>query len=195
MGHIVLGYIDDFYLQGNTYDDCLNNVIATCEILDSLGFYIHPEKSVFLPCQQLVFLGFNINSVTMSVTLTEEKARNLESLCISLRNNRQPTVRITAQVIGTIVSSFPASRFGALYFRALERDKTKALKANKGDFDSHMTLSPTALLELDWWISNISTCYGLITLPDPDCTLTTDACNEGWGAVYAGEFYWRPLDI
>lgn len=50
-----------------------------------------------------------------------------------------------------------------------------------------MTLSADALIELDWWINNISTCYGLITLPDPDCTLTTDASNKGWGAVYEDE--------
>jgi len=117
MGHVVLGYIDDFYLQGNSYYECLKNVIDTCNILDSLGFYIHPEKSAFQSSQQLVFLGFNINSVTMTITLTEEKASKLESLCISLRNNTQPTVRNTAQVIGTIISSFPGSRFGPLHFR------------------------------------------------------------------------------
>ena len=47
-----------------------------------------------------------------------------------------------------------------------------------------MTLSTPALTELKWWIDNAHNCYGYITIPDPACTLTTDACNEGWGAVY-----------
>ena len=131
-----------------------------------------------------MFLGFIINSVTMTIKLTEEKARKLESLCKSLRCNPRPTVRVTAQTIGTIISSFPGTRFGPLYFRALERDKTKALKLNKGNFDSNMILSTNAKLDVDWWINNVSTCYGIITRTEPDCILTTDACTEGWGAVY-----------
>lgn len=132
MGHVVLGCIDDFYLQGNSYYECLNNVIDTCNILDSLGFYIHLEKSAFQPSQQLVFLGFNNNSVTMSITLTEEKASKLESLCISLRNNTQPTVRNTAQVIGTIISSFLAQDSGLFISARSKEIKQRHLRLTKG---------------------------------------------------------------
>ena len=184
MGHIVVGYIDDLFLQGNTYDDCVNNVVATCKLLDSLGFYIHSQKSVFLPAQQIVFLGFVINSVTMTVTLTADKARDIQVLCRSLCNDAKPTVRATAKVIGKIIASLPGVMFGPLYFRAIEKHKTIALKRNRGNFDRCMALSAPAKRELDWWIDNILLCYNPITRPDPDCTLTTDACNEGWGAVY-----------
>lgn len=114
MGHVVLGYIDDFYLQGNSYYECVNNVIDTCNILD------------------LVFLGFNINSVTMSITLTEEKASKLESLCISLRNNTQPTVQNTAQVIGTIISSFLAQDSGLFISARSKEIKQRHLRLTKG---------------------------------------------------------------
>ena len=29
---------------------------------NSLGFIIHPDKSIFLPKQEITFLGFNVNS-------------------------------------------------------------------------------------------------------------------------------------
>ena len=71
-GHIVAGYIDDFYLQGDSYNSCIENVIDTILMFDQFGFVVHPEKSVFTPKQQIVFLGFVINSVTMKVYLKKD---------------------------------------------------------------------------------------------------------------------------
>ena len=44
-GHINLGYIDDSYLQGDTYVECSNNVKATAFLFKQLGFHLHPTKS------------------------------------------------------------------------------------------------------------------------------------------------------
>ncbi|RUA04502.1 MAG: hypothetical protein DSY43_06170 [Gammaproteobacteria bacterium] len=184
MGYIAVGYIDDLFLQGDTYNECLSNVTTSFQLFDSLGFVIHPEKSVFRPSQHLVFLGFIIDSVDMTVTLTTEKGADLKALCQSIRDRQKLTIRTTATVIGKIIASFPGVIHGPLYYRALERDKTKALKANRGNFDKPMTLSASAKLELDWWIENVQRSYNPITREEPACTLTTDACNEGWGAVY-----------
>ena len=62
-GHISSGYIDDLYLQGATYKDCVDNVIDTHRQIDSLRLIAHPDKSVFNPSQQLVILGVTKNSI------------------------------------------------------------------------------------------------------------------------------------
>ena len=49
-------YIDDSYLQGDTYAHCLENIHATHNLLVSLRFPINPDKSVLQPAQRLVFL-------------------------------------------------------------------------------------------------------------------------------------------
>ena len=49
MGHIIGGYIDDFYLQGSTHEECTKNVIDSIKMFDRIGLVIHPEKSVFIP--------------------------------------------------------------------------------------------------------------------------------------------------
>ena len=46
------------YLQGQTYKECVHNVIDSVTQVDSLGLVAHPEKSMFNPSQQLEFLGF-----------------------------------------------------------------------------------------------------------------------------------------
>ena len=40
-------------------------------ILELQGFTIHPEKSVLVPTQQITFLGFVIDSIKMTITMTE----------------------------------------------------------------------------------------------------------------------------
>ena len=45
-GHNSVVYVDDSYLQGDSYEICLKNVNDTIIMLRSLGFTIHPEKSL-----------------------------------------------------------------------------------------------------------------------------------------------------
>ena len=43
--NISLGYLDDIYLHGKTYEECLENVIETVPLFAKLGFVIRPIKS------------------------------------------------------------------------------------------------------------------------------------------------------
>ena len=61
-------YVDDSYLQDRDYEDCFSNVLSTIEILRSLGFTIHPDKSKFIPTKCITYLGFILNSVQMTIT-------------------------------------------------------------------------------------------------------------------------------
>ena len=86
-GHIISGYIDDQYLQGKTQQKCIANVIAAITLFENLGLVIHPEKSVIVPQQRLVFLGFIIDSVLMTVSLTQDKITKIKTLPSSLLDN------------------------------------------------------------------------------------------------------------
>ena len=52
MGHENVAYIDDSLLQGDSYEQCMNNIIDTMKLIDSfkglysLGLTIHPVKSI-----------------------------------------------------------------------------------------------------------------------------------------------------
>ena len=67
-GHLLVGYLDDFFLQGRSKDKCNNSVSASIELLQKLGFTIHPVKSQLEPRTIITFLGFLIDSVAMTVT-------------------------------------------------------------------------------------------------------------------------------
>ncbi len=46
-----------------------------------------------------------------------------------------------------------------------------------------MTLSLAAKEELTWWTTHVLDSNNVISRASPSHTLTTDASNEGWGAV------------
>ena len=121
----------------------------------------------------------------MTVNLLPHQVAKIKSMCNEFLSKQQPTIREVAQVIGVLVSSFPGVQFGPLHYRNLERDKISALKNNKGNFESPMTLSSWAETELNWWINNIDSAFKPILPDHPTITITTDASTSGWGAVLA----------
>ncbi|XP_068690266.1 uncharacterized protein [Montipora foliosa] len=182
-GYLSSSYIDDCYLQGATYGECHDNVQETLMLLGDLEFPSHNEKSVLIPSQVLTFLGFVLNSVTMTVQLTKSRKQKLKTACLTLVNKETCTIQSVAEVIGVIVSSFPGVEHGPLHYRSLERDKSHALRENKGNFGSSMILSPSYRAELNWWISNVDTSLKLISHGEPELHIQTDASALGWGGL------------
>ena len=95
-GHTCLGYIDDSFYLGDGYTECEEATLHSIQRFVSLGFKIHPEKSVIIPTQILEFLGFILNSILVSVTLTNKKAVKILQLCqkFSVPNKRFTIVKL-----------------------------------------------------------------------------------------------------
>ena len=183
-GYINVAYIDDSLLIGHMFRECADNIQATVKLLDSLGFTVHLVKSVLTPTQVIVFLGFEINSVTMTVSLTHEKGQRVKQACIKLVQRKDTTtIRQLAEVIGLLVASAPAVPHAPLFYRGLEFEKDQALKTHYGNYDSKMTLSKNAKHELQWWIDNIEQSVKPIQVPAPHITLQSDSSDYGWGGV------------
>ena len=49
-------YIDDSLLKGDDRDSCSENICETLELVDTLGFTVHPDKSILIPTQEIVFI-------------------------------------------------------------------------------------------------------------------------------------------
>ena len=182
--HISSGYIDDSYLQGDTINECSNNVKDTVVLFNKLGFHLHPTKSVIIPTQILTILGFILNSCEMTVSPTVEKIEKTVQGCVRLRSMHWAPIFEVAKVIGTLVSNFPGVQFGPLHYRSLERDKTRALAINGGNYQGFMQLSVTSSNELSWWIANMPNAKRCIYHPTPSMVIQSDASKQGWGAVF-----------
>ena len=182
-GFLSAVYVDDSYLQDDDYEDCFSNVLNTIQILRSLEFTIHPEKSKFIPSQCITFLGFIFNSVQMTITLSLEKKEKILNLCHEVPKEDVVTIRFLSKLIGNLVAAFPAVTLGPFYYRALEMDKAKALRLSNGNYDASVRLSNEAKKELSWWITNIMSSLQHIHVPDPGITIYTDSSTLGWGVT------------
>lgn len=185
-GFFSVYYLDDSLLIGSNETDCKNNVHATTKLLTDAGFIINYDKSSFEPSCTINFLGFVINSNSMTIYLPEEKKIAIIEMTKQLLNNTSNKIRFVAKFIGTLVSSLPAVQYGNLYYRFLEQDKISALAFNKGNFDCNMSLSDDSVNEVLWWRKNIMNSFKYIKESPPTEIITTDASKKGWGAVYNG---------
>ena len=113
-GHIVSSYIDDTYLQQQLFNNAVNSLDACKSFFNSLGLLIHPEKSTAIPSQIVVVLGFIINSLEMTVSLTTERKTTFLQLCDNTLKNNDIKIPDLSRIIG----------------------KTEAIKLNGGSLDS-----------------------------------------------------------
>jgi hypothetical protein len=184
-GVIISAFLDDCI---NIHRDpvvCLDNTVSTISMYQKLGFTVHPEpKSSFLPSQEMEFLGFILNSRSMTITLTPEKKTKMKNLCSEILNRKCIKIRQIASLLGKISSSFPASKFGRLHYRGLERLKTRSLAFCNNNFNANTVLDNDAIKDITWWRDNVSFVYNDICIPNPSRTLCTDASKTGWGAIW-----------
>jgi len=180
--HISTIYIDDSCLQGYTYNSCQQNINDTVELLDKLGFTISLKKSVLIPTQKIVFLGFVLCSTTLTVRLTTKKCEIIAEMCNRFINTRRSTIKQLCQIIGKLVAATPGVTYAPLYIRPLEQIKDRELRKHRGNFNSFFSVTPTVKCHLQWWIDNIHSCYRNIVTKDPDFVLYTDSSRLMWGA-------------
>ena len=148
-GHQIMGYLDDSFLMGDTFVECEKAVVASVELLTKLGFQIHSEKSRLLPVQVIKYLGFLIDSVTMTVRLTPLKRQKVLSIISEIISSKS-LIRDLAKLLGTLESTLPGVQFGRLHMWHLQQDKNEALRNSQGNYNSPCKLSDNSYKELKW---------------------------------------------
>ena len=188
-------YIDDIFIQNNSFTTCSKQVDYTMKLIKSLGFTLS-EKSSPIPNQTLRHLGFVLNSQSMTVSLAEDKKDKLQSLLTHMSHTTFCSIRDLAQLIGSLVATFPAVPYGPVFYRHMEMSKTQSLKLNAFNFDRRIIISSPCKAEINWWLNEGIHSSKSLTLENPSVFLTTDASTAGWGAHSStSEFtqgFWSP---
>ena len=186
-GYRVIIFLDDILLIGSSMEECLSPLSSLRDLLQSLGFVINVNKSQLIPVTRILYLGFIIDTVSMTLLLPDEKIVKILGACQNLLTYVNPSVREVAHVIGLLVSAFPAVSFLKLHYRSIELCKSRALSVNP-DFDQKIQLDPNARSDLQWVIENISRLNGFMFGNRPaDVYIESDASLAGWGAVCNGQ--------
>ena len=88
--------------------------------MDELGFMVHPEKQSLGPSHILVYLGFILNSLNMTLTLTQENIEKIIPMCKALPQQPSCTIRHLTKVIESFVATQPGIMMATLHYKKLE---------------------------------------------------------------------------
>ena len=99
LGIRLIIYIDDILVIGKSPDEVRDHVEALIALLEGLGFIVNMEKSVTTPSQQIEFLGLQVDTITMCLSLPGHKIKAIRGEASQLL--RPGSLRQCSQV-GTI---------------------------------------------------------------------------------------------
>ena len=185
----ILIYIDDTFLRAPTSQQLLWNLKYTQMLFEKCGLSINLEKSCLSPTTRMEFLGFVLDSIDFTISITAHKRRSLRHLIEPIVTHPLQKIHIKklAKIIGIIVSFFPASDEAKLHYRILERYKTRQVSAHKS-WKFHLRLDRQCIAELNWWYERLERdMTKSLRKRDPTVTIFTDSSKIGFGSVWNGE--------
>ena len=112
---VIAGCFHVLIFINSSHISCLRNVAKVTKSFIALGFVIHPSKSQFIPTQKIEYLGFMIDSVSISVFLSNKKKKAILDICENTLITSKVTIRHIARVLGKFSSSFLAVPLGRLH--------------------------------------------------------------------------------
>lgn len=186
-GLFIVNYLDDFLCLGNTYDDCLSCVSETLKLLTFLGFVVNDEKSKLVPSQCRKFLGFEFDSVDMTLSLPIEKRIKISDFVRDISKKKYIKIREFAKFLGVLTSACPAIPYGWIYTKVFERAKFLALRESNENYDCRMVLGNNLEKDFSWWKQHIMIIKNPIRSGQYTLEIFTDASLSGWGVMCNGE--------
>ena len=108
----IIIYLGNMLLIGRSLEEIVMSRDTVIVLLQHLRFVINWKKSVLTPVQKIEFLGLEINSVTLELSLNKTKIHKVVSDCQNFLNNPQTSILELTKLIGlftlTIQAVLPA---------------------------------------------------------------------------------------
>ena len=93
-----------------------------------LGFVIHSVKSVLRSTHTVTYLGFEINSESMTVSLMQERKERILAPVINLLHQDMSTVRQLVERADMEMASFQGVKYRAPWYKSMKNDRIRSLK-------------------------------------------------------------------
>lgn len=121
-GIALVTYVDDFLIVGASYQACKQAQDIVVEILESHGWTINMTK-LTLPAQQVTFLGIDLDSVRMTLTISPDRARvvlhKLHRLRALLSSESAAAIQLVESLAGNFVWFSGVITTGRIYNRLM----------------------------------------------------------------------------
>lgn len=180
----VIVYLDDFLIVAATFEDCLQALSILITLIRRLGLNVCWKKVVD-PCQRIVFLGVELDSLEMCSRLPMDKLVQLRETLAKFSRLKRASKRQMQSLAGKLNWAAAVVRGGRVFLRSILND-INALKAGR----DRMRLSAHVKADINWWLACMDIFNGKALLLDRRVCygVSTDACDVGAGATFGNDW-------
>ena len=116
--HLII-YLDNILILHQDNNQLHQITLSACQLFEHLGLLVNNKKSVLTPCQQLEFLGFQLCTMTLRISVPSEKMRKIQQDATRIITREQVQLRDVARFVGKVVAIVRAFPTAPLHYRAL----------------------------------------------------------------------------
>ncbi len=120
VGVRILNYLDDWLILAQSRDQLSDHRDLVLRHLSQLGLRVNWEKSKLSPVQRISFLGVELDSVSMTARLTEERAQAVLNCLSSFRGRNVVPLKQFQRLLGHMASAAAVTPLGLLHMRPLQ---------------------------------------------------------------------------
>lgn len=177
----IINYLDDYFCWGPTFESCAATQNALIRLLGQLGFMVAWSKCSS-PSTTCVFLGIQIDSNRMSMSLPQEKLQKLLAELEFFQSRDRATVKQLQRLCGVLSYASHVVRGG----RTFSRRVINLLKGLNPTI-KRIRLSHEFKMDLEWWRSWATRFNGEATMIQHNygqgIGVESDASLSGFGAI------------
>ena len=188
LGIRVVIYLDDLLFIASSPALLRTHMQLALDLFQRLGLQVKQEKCVTTPTRLIEFLGYMLDSRSMSGHLPARKVEALLASASSVRSLLLRKVGVPVLALEKLLGRLSAASFAVWPTRLHMAGLLAVLRRGLHGESAERVLqcSPAALDDLEFWMTHLRDWNGrsLFRDPTPDYILESDAAKVGWGIAW-----------
>ena len=189
----IFGYLDDYLVTGRSYEEAMWKQKVLIEFLRELGFHI-AWKKVVSPSTKVVYLGMELDSVAMTISLPAGKVVKLKTLVTEFKDKAVVSRKDLEILCGHLAHASQVVRGGRTFSRRIINllkflpDRVRSVRVPEWFKD-----------DVRWWCRFCDVFNGQAQVINhrmvPSVTVDTDASMTGFGARWDSDWLIGVWDV
>ncbi len=184
----ILNYLDDWLILAQSQDQLCEHRDMVLSHLSQLGLQVNWEKSKLSPVQRISFLGMELDSVSQTACLTQERAQSVLNCLNTFKNRTAAPLKQFQRLLGHMAAAAAVTPLGLLRMRPLQHwlhGRVPRWAWQSGTLRVQVT--PACRQTFTPW-SDLSFLRAGVPLEQVSrhAVVYTDASAKGWGATFNG---------